>query len=204
MGNRLTRLYTRKGDRGTTGLANGSRVAKSHPRIEALGDVDELNSLIGLLQADLPERDRLREELLLIQNDLFDLGGELAVADPKYTVIDAPVVESIEERLDLLNETLPPLQEFILPGGSRSAAQAHLARSVCRRAERRMVELAAGDTVNPLSIAYLNRLSDLLFVYARILAGRDGGSEVLWRPRKAQPETESRQTADEDNNPTDR
>ncbi|SEG53375.1 cob(I)yrinic acid a,c-diamide adenosyltransferase [Marinobacterium lutimaris] len=185
MGNRLTRLYTRRGDKGTTGLANGSRVAKTHPRIEALGDVDELNSLLGLLAAELSDDDELHTDLMQIQNDLFDLGGELAVADSNYTVIDASCLETLEERVDLLNETLPPLQEFILPGGNRSAAQAHLARSVCRRAERRMVELAANDTVNPLAIAYLNRLSDLLFVYARILARRNDGAEILWRPRAA-------------------
>ncbi|GGB83437.1 hypothetical protein GCM10011352_06600 [Marinobacterium zhoushanense] len=199
MGNRLTRLYTRRGDKGTTGLANGNRVAKTHPRIEALGEVDELNSLIGLLLADLPEGDALQPALLKIQNELFDLGGELAVADPHYTVIDAAVLEALEEQLDLLNETLPPLKEFILPGGNRPAAEAHLARSVCRRAERRMVELAASETVNPLSIAYLNRLSDLLFVYARLLARRNDGSEVLWQPRGRQTQSTSKSTTtDED------
>ncbi|TCK07330.1 cob(I)yrinic acid a,c-diamide adenosyltransferase [Marinobacterium mangrovicola] len=196
MSNRLTRLYTRRGDKGTTGLANGSRVAKTHPRIEALGDVDELNSLLGLLAADLTENDALQSDLMQIQNDLFDLGGELAVADSNYTVIDAGCLEALEQQVDLQNETLPPLQEFILPGGNRSAAQAHLARSVCRRAERRMVELAASDTVNPLAIAYLNRLSDLLFVYARILARRDGGQEILWRPRNAR--TSSTEETDSD------
>ncbi|MBR9882754.1 MAG: cob(I)yrinic acid a,c-diamide adenosyltransferase [Oceanospirillales bacterium] len=201
MGNRLTRLYTRKGDKGTTGLANGSRVAKTHPRIEALGEVDELNCLIGLLIADLSEGDSLKTDLQKIQNELFDLGGELAVADPNYTVIDAAVLESIEEQLDLLNETLPPLKEFILPGGNRPAASAHLARAVCRRTERRLVELAASDTVNPLSIAYINRLSDLLFVHARLLARRDGGSEVLWQPRGAHTTPTSEGTA-HDENPT--
>lgn len=196
MGNRLTRLYTRRGDKGTTGLANGSRVAKTHPRIEALGDVDELNSLLGLLAADLSASDELQTDLMQIQNDLFDLGGELAVADSNYTVIDAACLETLEERVDHLNETLPPLQEFILPGGNRAAAQAHMARSVCRRAERRMVELASSDTVNPLAIAYLNRLSDLLFVYARILARRDGGQEILWRPRNAR--TSSTEETDSD------
>lgn len=197
MANRLTRLYTRRGDKGTTGLANGNRVAKTHPRIEALGDVDELNSLMGLLAAELSASDSLQPDLMQIQNDLFDLGGELAVADAQYTAIDAECLEAIEEKVDHLNETLPPLKEFILPGGNRGAAQAHLARSVCRRAERRMVELAATDTVNPLAIAYLNRLSDLLFVYARILARRNDGNEVLWHPRHARTKDNSETDSDE-------
>lgn len=186
MTNRLTRIYTRSGDQGSTGLANGNRVPKTHPRIEALGEVDELNSLIGLLAAELSERDPLHPELRRIQNDLFDLGGELAVADTAYTVIDLACVELLEQQLDNHNDTLPPLQNFILPGGNRPAAEAHLARSVCRRAERRLVELAATETINPQAVAYLNRLSDLLFVYARVLARRDDGSEVLWQPRPAQ------------------
>ncbi len=187
MSNRLTRIYTRSGDQGTTGLANGTRVAKTHPRIEALGEVDELNSLIGILAADLSERDPLHPEMRRIQNDLFDLGGELAVADPAYSVIDLPAVDQLEQQLDRHNATLPALENFILPGGNRPAANAHFARSVCRRAERRLVELAAQETVNPQAIAYLNRLSDLLFVYARLLARREGGSEVLWQPRPPLP-----------------
>lgn len=187
MSNRLSRLYTRRGDNGTTGLASDRRVPKTHPRIEALGDVDELNSLIGLMAADLTMGDSLQPWLQRIQNDLFDLGGELAVDDPAYSVIDADSIEQLECWLDQLNDTLPPLKEFILPGGNRAAAEAHLARSVCRRAERRMVELAATETVNPLAVAYLNRLSDLLFVYARILARRDDGSELLWQPRAPKP-----------------
>lgn len=184
MSNRLTRIYTRSGDKGTTGLANGSRVAKYHPRIEVLGDVDELNCLLGCLLASLPADDALSPLLLRIQNDLFDLGGELAVADPNYTVISIQVVEWLEAELDALNETLPPLKEFILPGGNAAAAQAHLARSVCRRAERRAVALAEAETVNPQGVAYLNRLSDLLFVCARVLSRRDGGEEILWQPRR--------------------
>ena len=198
MSNRLPRLYTRKGDRGSTGLANGTRVAKTHPRIEALGDVDELNSLIGLLAAGLSAGDPLQPELSKIQNELFDLGGELAVADPQYQVINAVRLEALEEELDLRNETLPPLKEFILPGGNRSAAEAHLARSVCRRAERRMVELAASETVNALAIAYLNRLSDLLFVYARLLARRDNGSEVYWRPTQPESVNDQEKSRNED------
>ena len=198
MSNRLTRLYTRQGDKGSTGLANGNRVAKNHPRIEALGDVDELNALLGLLAAELKTDDPLTTALMSLQNDLFDLGGELAVADKKYSVIDATCVEALEEQLDQRNATLPPLQEFILPGGNRAAAQAHLARTVCRRAERRLVELAATETVNPLAIAYLNRLSDLLFVYARLLARRDGNSEILWQPRQSRHLPEQESTFDED------
>ncbi len=186
MSNRLTRIYTRSGDKGTTGLANGSRVAKYHPRIEALGDVDELNSLLGCLLAELSADDTLAPLLLRVQNDLFDLGGELAVADPNYTVITVQVVEWLEAELDVLNESLPPLQEFILPGGNRAAAQAHLARSICRRAERRAVALAETESLNPQGVAYLNRLSDLLFVCARVLSRRDGGEEVLWQPRPPQ------------------
>ncbi|MBV0933087.1 cob(I)yrinic acid a,c-diamide adenosyltransferase [Marinobacterium weihaiense] len=189
MSNRLTRIYTRGGDKGTTALANGNRVAKTHPRIEALGDVDELNCLLGCLAAELAADDPLAPLVQRIQNDLFDLGGELAVADPDYRVITPAVVEWLETELDRLNAALPPLKEFILPGGGPAATRAHLARSVCRRAERRAVSLAEVDTkgVNPEGIAYLNRLSDLLFVCARVLSRRDGGQDVLWQPR--QPES---------------
>ncbi|KAA0874074.1 cob(I)yrinic acid a,c-diamide adenosyltransferase [Nitrincola tapanii] len=184
MSDRLDRIYTRSGDKGTTGLANGKRLPKSHPRIEALGDVDELNSLIGLLNAELKPQHRLHASLQQIQNDLFDLGGELAIADPDYTVIRLERIQELELFLDQLNEALPPLREFILPGGSHAAASAHFARSVCRRAERRLVELAAtdGEILNPLGAAYLNRLSDLLFVVARTLAREQGGQEIFWKP----------------------
>lgn len=184
MSNRLTRIYTRSGDNGTTALANGQRIPKYHPRIEALGDVDELNSLLGLLLAELDGEDTLFALLQRIQNDLFDLGGELAVADPGYSVVTQEVVLWLEQQLDGLNAELPALEEFILPGGNRAAAQAHLCRCVCRRAERRMVELAGTETVNPQSAAYLNRLSDLLFVCARTLSRRNGGNEILWQPRQ--------------------
>lgn len=186
MSNRLTRIYTRGGDKGTTALANGNRVAKYHPRIEALGDVDELNCLLGCLLTELATEDPVAALIQRIQNDLFDLGGELAVADPNYTVITPAVVEWLETELDTLNAELPPLQEFILPGGGRAATQAHMARSVCRRAERRAVALAETEEagVNPQGIVYLNRLSDLLFVCARVLSRRGGGSDVLWQPRK--------------------
>lgn len=184
MSNRLTRIYTRSGDSGTTALANGQRIPKYHPRIEALGDVDELNSLLGLLLAEIDMPDSLSPLLQRIQNDLFDIGGELAVADPDYTVITQEVVLWLEQQLDSLNTELPPLEEFILPGGNRAAAQAHLCRCVCRRAERRVVELAVTDSVNPQSAAYLNRLSDLLFVCARTLSRLNSGTEVLWQPRR--------------------
>lgn len=187
MSDRLNRIYTRTGDQGTTALANGQRVAKTHPRIEALGTVDELNSLLGVLIADLEPNHPLIADLTPLQHDLFDLGGELAVADEAYQVITEAVVEGLEVLLDRLNEKLPPLKEFILPGGSRVAAHCQLARSICRRAERRMVELGHEEYINPQGAAYLNRLSDLLFVAARMLA-REGSGEVLWQPRKQRDE----------------
>lgn len=182
MSDRLNRIYTRTGDKGTTALANGNRVAKTHPRIEALGTVDELNSLIGLLIAELDRAHRLTDVLQPLQHDLFDLGGELAVADEKYQVITEAVVGDVETALDKLNAELPPLKEFILPGGSRAASTCQLARSVCRRAERRMIELGHEEYINPQGAAYLNRLSDLLFVVGRVLA-REIGHEILWQPR---------------------
>lgn len=184
MSNRLTRIYTRSGDSGTTALANGQRLPKYHPRIEALGDVDELNSLLGLLLAEQDIDSSLNPLLQRIQNDLFDIGGEIAVANQDYSVITPEVVDWLEQELDKLNAALPALEEFILPGGNRAAAQAHLCRCVCRRAERRLVELAGAEHVNPQSAAYLNRLSDLLFVCARTLSRQHGGQEVLWAPRK--------------------
>ncbi|MEH6576390.1 MAG: cob(I)yrinic acid a,c-diamide adenosyltransferase [Amphritea sp.] len=184
MSDRLTRIYTRGGDKGKTSLANGTRVIKYHPRIEALGDTDELNCLLGVLIAELAEKDPLKELMSQCQHDLFDLGGELAVADEKYTVITLEIIAEMEQQIDKLNAELPPLKEFILPGGNKAAALCHQARSICRRAERRIVELASQETVNPQGAAYLNRLSDLLFVAARVLARKDGGQEVLWQPRK--------------------
>lgn len=187
MSDRLDRIYTRSGDQGTTGLANGKRIPKTHARIETLGDVDELNSILGLLIADLDHPHPLAGLLSQLQNDLFDLGGELAIADPNYTVISLDTVTHLETELDTLNAVLPPLKEFILPGGSKSAATAHLARSVCRRAERRMVSLGGIDneTINPMGVSYLNRLSDLLFVVARTLAREQGGHEIHWKPTPA-------------------
>jgi cob(I)alamin adenosyltransferase len=177
MGNRLSKIYTRTGDKGTTGLGDGSRVDKDNLRVEAYGTVDELNSAVGLVLAtDLPAR--VRSCLTLVQHELFDLGGELCM--PGTTLIPEAYVERLETELDSLNEDLPPLKDFILPGGSEAAARCHLARTIARRAERRVISLAREETVNEVSIRYLNRLSDLLFVVARVLARSDGGSEVLW------------------------
>jgi cob(I)alamin adenosyltransferase len=181
MGNRLSKIFTRTGDKGTTGLGDGSRVAKDDARIEAIGAVDELNSLLGLLLThDLPEP--LRDDLTRIQHELFDLGGELCI--PGHTLIKAEAVARLEKRIELLNEDLPPLKEFILPGGSPAAAACHIARAVCRRAERRVVTLARQATLNEHLQIYLNRLSDLLFVIARILARRDGQDEKQWQHKR--------------------
>lgn len=178
MGNRLSKIYTRTGDQGDTGLADGIRVDKDCARIEAIGTIDELNSALGLLLAQAIENDLLRNALTEAQHELFDLGGELSM--PGHTLIEARHIERLERALDTVNADLPPLKEFILPGGNQAAACAHLARAICRRAERRTVTLTRQEHVNPCAIAYLNRLSDLLFVCARILARADGG-EVLWR-----------------------
>ncbi len=183
MSNRLTRIYTRGGDKGTTALANGNRVSKTSARIEALGTVDELNSHLGLLITQLDAQPSLQQTLMLRQHELFDLGGELAVADPDYVVICAEMISGIEQELDQLNQQLPPLKEFILPGGTPAAAQCHVARTLCRRAERRLTAVAESEAVNPEAVAYLNRLSDLLFVCCRVIARHNGGSEVLWQPR---------------------
>jgi cob(I)alamin adenosyltransferase len=178
MGNRLTRIYTRTGDDGSTGLGDGTRVAKDDPRIEAIGDVDELNSIIGLLLcATLPED--IRACLLDIQHRLFDLGGELSM--PGTALVGDTRVTALEAVLDRLNAELPPLKDFILPGGSPAAAHCHVARAVCRRAERRVRTLAGTATLNPAGIRYLNRLSDLLFVMARYLNKQAGEPDVLWQ-----------------------
>lgn len=180
MGHRLSKIYTRTGDDGTTGLGDGSRIDKDAPRMEAIGTVDEVNSHIGVLIATLPDGDDYAPLLSQIQHDLFDLGGELAV--PGFTLISEDRISALETELDELNEDLPPLKNFILPGGSPAAAQCHLARVVCRRAERCVITLSKTDAVNEPVRKYLNRLSDLLFVLARLIARRDGGQEVLWQP----------------------
>jgi cob(I)alamin adenosyltransferase len=178
MGNRLSKIYTRTGDTGDTGLGDGTRVPKDCPRVEAFGCVDELNSHIGLLIAQAALPSNIRAVLTDVQHELFDLGGELCI--PGHAAIKDAHVARLEQVLDALNADLPPLKEFILPGGNTAAATAHVARTVCRRAERRIVSLAHAETVNAPVLGYLNRLSDLLFVIARVLARVDGG-EVLWR-----------------------
>ena len=177
MGNRLSKIYTRTGDDGTTGLGDGTRVAKDSARVTAYGTVDEANSAIGvLLAAALP--DEIRDQLVSIQHQLFDLGGELCI--PGHAAIDDADVERLEQWLDAHNADLPPLKDFILPGGGEAAARCHLARTIVRRAERETVTLARHDAVRPQAIRYLNRLSDLLFVLARVLARAEGQGEVLW------------------------
>ena len=178
MGNRLSKIYTRTGDDGTTGLGNGERVAKDCLRIEVIGEVDELNCAIGrVLVHDL--RDAMRECLQEVQHKLFDLGGELSI--PGYQAVKIEDATRLETALNDFNAQLPPLKEFILPGGGRAAADCHMARAICRRAERRLVTLAREEDVGEHAQIYLNRLSDLLFVLCRILARDEGGIEVLWR-----------------------
>lgn len=179
MGHRLTRIYTRTGDKGTTGLSDGARVPKDHPRIEAIGDVDELNCVLGLvLSHDLPKD--IRHTLTEVQQLLFNIGAELS--RPGVPILDGEPVALLEQQLEMYNATLPPLREFILPGSTEASARCHLARAVCRRAERRVVTLAQGtEDVNPHIIAYLNRLSDLLFVVSRVLTRLSNGHEVYWR-----------------------
>lgn len=178
MGNRLSKIYTRTGDDGTTGLGDGTRVPKDHARVEAYGTVDELNSAIGLLLAEKLSAD-VNECLTRIQHELFDLGSELCV--PGYKAITVNHITRLEQTLDRFNADLPPLKEFILPGGSHAAAVCHLARTVCRRAERRTLTLYRESPVNSEVLRYLNRLSDLLFVLARVIVRQDSGSEVLWK-----------------------
>ena len=181
MAHRLTRIYTRTGDGGTTGLASGSRTPKDAPRIEAIGAVDELNSVLGVLLSEtLP--DAARSCLVDVQHDLFDLGGELSV--PGHAIMSKAHVERLERELDRFNAALPPLKDFVLPSGSRPAALAHVARAVCRRAERRVVTLSRKQKLAPALPAYLNRLSDLLFVLARELNRADGHADVLWKQGK--------------------
>jgi cob(I)alamin adenosyltransferase len=179
MGNRLSKIYTRTGDDGTTGLGDGTRVRKDNARVEAYGTADELNSAIGVLLAVPGLPPEVVECLIEIQHELFDLGGELCI--PGHRVIQAAQVTRLEESLDKFNDALPPLKEFILPGGGPGAAACHLARAIARRAERRVWTLAETETVAPEVPQYLNRLSDLLFVLARVIVRHERGSEVLWR-----------------------
>jgi cob(I)alamin adenosyltransferase len=178
MGNRLSKIATRTGDDGTTGLGDGRRVGKDDARIAAIGDVDELNSQVGVLLCEaLP--DDVRAALVSIQHDLFDLGGELCI--PGHSMITDQHLGQLDAWLAEYNAQLPPLKEFILPGGSRTAALAHVCRTVCRRAERAIVTLGRTESINAAPRQYVNRLSDLLFVLARVLNRADGGSDVLWQ-----------------------
>jgi cob(I)alamin adenosyltransferase len=181
MGHRLSKITTRTGDAGDTGLGDGARVAKHSPRIAALGDLDELNSAIGLVLAeDVPQEPR--EALLGVQQDLFDIGGEVSI--PGHSILHEDRILSLEKHLESWNADLPPLKEFILPGGTRAAAAAHLARTVCRRAERSLVALAQHEKVGDAPRRYLNRLSDLLFVAARLLNRHAGRGDVQWRHQR--------------------
>jgi len=179
MGNRLSKIYTRTGDEGTTGLGDGTRVPKDNLRVEAYGTVDETNSAIGVVLAMVQLPGKMRSCLTDVQHDLFDLGGELCI--PGARKITPEYTKRLEEQLDSFNESLPPLKEFILPGGGPAAAATHLARTICRRAERVCWSLAREESVGADVMIYLNRLSDLLFVLARVLARQDKGGEVFWR-----------------------
>jgi len=177
VGNRLSKIYTRTGDDGSTGLGDGARVSKDSARVTAYGTVDETNCAIGIVLAcEIPEP--VRQVLVAVQHQLFDLGGELCI--PGHAAIFDADIDRLEDTLDTFNADLPPLKDFILPGGGMAAAQAHLARTICRRAEREVVTLSHHDAVRPEAIRYLNRLSDLLFVLCRVLARASGHGEVLW------------------------
>ncbi len=184
----MAKIYTRRGDDGSTGLFGGPRVRKDDLRVSAYGDVDELNSALGVAREELPEGD-LRALLDSLQSELFTLGAQLATPDAEAAPrevpqITAPHVERLEREIDRLTAELPPMKNFILPGGSRAGAALHLCRTVCRRAERKVVELAECAPVPPQALAYVNRLSDLLFVMARAANLRAGGSEIPWVPPK--------------------
>ena len=178
MGKRLSKIYTRTGDDGTTGLGDGSRVPKDNLRVSAFGTVDEANSAIGMVLACPAVPDNIRDVLTEVQHDLFELGGELCI--PGHAAITDDFITRLEIELDTLNSDLPALEEFILPGGGQAAAACHLARTIVRRAERITTSLANAETVRPEALKYLNRLSDLLFVIARLLAREESGQEVLW------------------------
>jgi cob(I)alamin adenosyltransferase len=181
MGNRLSKIATRTGDAGTTGLGDGSRIDKDALRVHAMGDVDELNSHIGaLICEDIPEA--MKQELFSIQHDLFDMGGELCI--PGYTMITETQVLRLDALLAKYNADLPPLKDFILPGGSRAASMAHVCRTVCRRAERAIVSVGKAEEINEAPRQYMNRLSDLLFVLSRVLNRFGGGSDILWEKER--------------------
>jgi cob(I)alamin adenosyltransferase len=192
MGNRLSKIATRTGDRGETGLGDGTRIAKDSARIQALGDVDELNSALGVLLAEkLPAG--VRAALVQVQHDLFDFGGEVCI--PGHVMVTEAHVQRLDALLAEYNGKLPPLKEFILPGGTRAAALAHLARTVCRRAERSIVALGRAEPLGAHPLPYLNRLSDLLFVLGRVLNRAGGRGDVLWRherKKRAKPGSKAR------------
>ncbi|ECE6726529.1 MULTISPECIES: cob(I)yrinic acid a,c-diamide adenosyltransferase [Acinetobacter] len=185
MGHRLSKIYTRTGDAGTTGLGDGSRVSKDDLRITALGEVDELNAILGVLRAQIAnsdnnEKEKWEKHLSLIQHWLFDLGGEVCI--PNYTLLQDASIEYLEQSIDQMNEQLPMLKEFILPSGSLACSYAHQARAVCRRAERSLITVQQRDqNIQTTSLQLLNRLSDWLFVASRTLQRESGGSEVLWQ-----------------------
>jgi cob(I)alamin adenosyltransferase len=182
VGNRLSRIYTRTGDDGSTGLGDGSRTGKDSARVAAYGTVDEANSCIGVVLAAANVPEDIRALLTTVQHQLFDLGGELCI--PGHAAIAPADVEALERQLDHHNDTLPPLKDFILPAGGEAAARCHVARTVVRRAEREIVALSRMEAIRPDAIRYLNRLSDLLFVLARVLARADGQGEVLWNHQR--------------------
>jgi len=182
VGYRLTKIYTRTGDTGTTSLGDGQRADKDCASIAAYGELDELNSVLGvLLTQDIPQA--IRPQLLEIQHLLFDLGGDLCI--PGRLSLTLKQVDWLENALDALNDTLPPLREFVIPGGQPAAAHCHVARAVCRRAERSLVTLAKTGSVSPPALAFINRLSDFLFVLARVLARAACGEEPVWQPERA-------------------
>ena len=181
MGNRLTQIATRTGDAGTTGLGNNQRVSKNSLRVHAMGDVDELNSNIGVLLCEVMPRD-VREVLVEIQHQLFNLGGELSI--PGFELLKAEAVAALDDALAHYNAELPKLEEFILPAGNRAAAQAHVCRTVARRAERSVVALGFEEAIHDAPRQYLNRLSDLMFVLARVLNRQDGGDDVYWKSER--------------------
>ncbi|MEO0998860.1 MAG: cob(I)yrinic acid a,c-diamide adenosyltransferase [Pseudomonadota bacterium] len=182
MGKRLSKIYTRTGDDGTTGLGDGTRTAKDSDRVKAYGTVDEANSAIGVVLAGMAVPESVRSCLEAVQHDLFELGGELCI--PGHEAIFEDFIDRLERELDGFNEDLPALEDFILPGGSMTAAHCHLARTIVRRAERRVATLSKSESVRPEVGRYLNRLSDLLFVIARVLSRVEGGREVLWNRQR--------------------
>ena len=181
MGNRLTQIATRTGDDGTTGLGDNTRVPKHHLRVQAMGDVDELNSHIGLLLCEPLPKD-VRTLLVEVQHQLFNLGGELSI--PGFELLQSDAVLALDQALEAHNAVLPKLEEFILPAGTRAAAQAHICRTVARRAERSVAALGAQETLRDMPRQYLNRLSDLMFVLARVLNRMNGGDDVYWKSRR--------------------